>query len=213
MSIQQNVNQLLTMAGTAAMLSPQARQKIEHKKTMSKLQEEQKLFAQEGEAALKKFEQETKDLEKNVAYQIIEMGPAKLQEKLKGMTPEEQKNFLAEGKQAMQDIQATVGAHKEFLKQREEKGLDLAKRIFEADPTEANASRYIGLMENQSRAKYAREQANKRMQQEGKNKIEQKNAFQKFRDSLDPNDIFHSLSPEAQKVAYQQYTGGKDEQK
>lgn len=213
MSIQQNVNQLLAMAGTAAMLSPQLREKVEHKKTTSKLQEEQKLFAQEGRTALKEFEQEAKDLEKNVAYQIVEMGPAKLQEKLKGMSPEEQEKFLAEGKQAMQDIQATVGAHKEFLKQREEKGLDLAKRMFEADPTEENASRYIGLMKNQARSKYRREQANKRMQQEGRAKVEQKNAFQKFRDSLDPNDIFHSLSPEAQKVAYQQYTGGKDEQK
>lgn len=210
MSIQQNVNQLLTMAGTAAMLSPQLRDRAEHRKTMSKLQKEQKLFAQEGEAAVKKFEQETANLQKNAAYQIIEMGPAQLQEKLKGMSPEEQEAFLAEGRKGMQDIQATVGAHKEFLKQREEKGLELAKRIFEADPTEESASRYIGLMENQSREKYMKQQALKRMQDKGLSKVEQKSDFDKFRESLSADDTFHSLSPAAQKIAYEQYTkGGK----
>lgn len=210
MSIQQNVNQLLAITGTAAMLSPGLREKVEHKKTMSKLQKEQQLFAQEGAAANKKFEQEAKDLEKNAAFQIIEMGPDKLQEKLKGMSPEEQEKFLAEGKKAMQEIQATVGAHKEFLKQREEKGLDLARRIFEADPTEENASRYIGLMENQSRANYHRELREKAKQkpQQTQSKEKAEEAMEHMRSGgqamLEQKNAFRDL---INKV------GGKDEQK
>ena len=48
------------------------------------------------------------------------------------------------------------------------------------------------------------------MRQEGQNKLDQKTEFEKFRESLSSDDNFHSLSPAAQKIAYEQYTqGGK----
>lgn len=178
MSIQQNVNQLLTMAGTAAMLSPQLRQKAEERTAARKLEAQEKALS----------EQEKVSTEQNLKmYQA--------------------KNALAEmyGESDDPIAQAMIsGADEAYEAGKEElRGITaeqekVARQMFQLRPS------------TESMNKLMQAKAMSRMRNSGTMKVEQKSDFDKFRESLSADDTFHSLSPAAQKIAYEQYTkGGK----
>lgn len=178
MSIQQNVNQLLAMAGTAAMLNPTLRQKAEERTASRKLEAQEKALSEQEKVSTEqnqKFYQAKVNLEKefegsdNPLAQAMIGGATEAyeagKEELRGITAEQEK---------------------------------VARQMFQLRPSA------------ESMSKLMRAKAMSRLRSEGRNKVEQKSEFDKFRESLDNDDPFHQLSPEAQKIAYEQYKkGGK----
>lgn len=178
MSIQQNINQLFAMAGTATMLSPQLRQKAEDRAALAKLSKQEKALSEQEKVSTeqnKKFAQVKANLEKEYG---------------------DSENPLA---------QALIGgateayeAGKEELRGITAEQEDVARKLFQLQPS------------TESMNKLMQAKAMSRMRNNGRIKVEQKSEFDKFRESLDSNDPFHQLSPEAQKIAYEQYKkGGK----
>lgn len=204
MSIQQNVNQLLTMAGTAAMLSPQLRQKTEDNTKLRKLDKE--------EAGLMKIQEDELEASRS---------PEALLKRRKIMTYRER---LEKG-ETLSNIEKTEyevldkEAHdtQDARNERRIRLLEIANERAELSPTKENIEAARNLRKDkgaievlQEKGKRKREEALQHMKQEGQNKLDQKTEFEKFKESLSSDDNFHSLSPAAQQIAYEQYTkGGK----
>jgi hypothetical protein len=200
MSIQQNVNQLLTMAGTAAMLSPQLRQKAEDRTKLGKLDKE--------ESSLNKLQESDYKVMKSKEYAYT---TKRINELKKIENPsDDQKTELS----ALQNERA---AFHDARDERFNRLFEIATERAEINPTpenieEARTYRTTVAWKKtlEERKKRKREEAMEHMRQEGQNKLDQKTEFEKFRESLSSDDNFHSLSPAAQKIAYEQYTkGGK----
>lgn len=181
MSIQQNVNQLLTMAGTAAMLNPTLRQKAEERTAARKLESQEKALS----------EQEKVSVAQNQATRKFQMEFEREHEK-----------DLAEGDPLVQVFREGINeqyeAGKEELRGITAEQEKVARQMFQLRPSAESMSALM------------RAKAMSRLRSEGMNKVEQKSEFDKFRESLDQDDPFHQLSPQAQKIAYEQYKkGGK----
>jgi hypothetical protein len=78
MSIQQNINQLLTMAGSAAMLSPQLRQKAEDRKALKALEKETTEYEAGVNALRESKNEQFKETLKNVSPLIRKLESADL---------------------------------------------------------------------------------------------------------------------------------------
>lgn len=200
MSIQQNVNQLLTMAGTAAMLSPQLRQKAEDNTKLRKLDKE--------ESGLSEIQKSDIEIMNSPEY-------ARTTQRIN-----ELKDIENPSDNQKTELLALQNERNDFLAARNERFnrlAEIANERAELNPTKENIKEARNYRTTQSykktlqeRNKLKREEAMQRMRQEGQNKIDQKTEFDKFRESLSADDNFHSLSPAAQKIAYEQYTkGGK----
>lgn len=200
MSIQQNVNQLLAMAGTATMLSPQLRQRAEDRTKLRKLDKE--------ESGLTKLQESDSALMKSPEY-------IRTTKRINELKELENPSDLDKT-----ELSALLTERTDFLTARDERFnrlVEIANERAELDPTEENIGEARTSSTSKSwkkalkeRSKQKREEAMQHMQQEGQNKLEQKSEFDKFRESLSEDDPFHRLSPEAQKVAYEQYKkGGK----
>lgn len=200
MSIQQNVNQLLTMAGTAAMLSPQLRQKAEDRTKLGKLDKE--------ESSLKKIQESDYKIMQSPEYARTSQRIGELQ-KIENPSDADKT-----------ELSALLNERNDFLAARNERFTRLAEIADERSkisPTKENIEEARTYRTNQSwkktleeRKKVKREQAMQHMKQEGQNKLDQKTEFEKFKESLSSDDNFHRLSPAAQQIAYEQYTkGGK----
>lgn len=204
MSIQQNVNQLLTMAGTAAMLSPQLRQKAEDRTKLGKLDKE--------ESSLMKIQEDER---------IASRSPETLMKRHKLMTYRERldkgETLSDKEKTEYEVIDKELHDTQDARNERRIRLLEIANERAELNPTKENIEAARILRQNkgaievlQEKGKKIRAQALEHMKQEGQNKLDQKTEFEKFRESLSSDDNFHSLSPAAQKIAYEQYTkGGK----
>lgn len=200
MSIQQNVNQLLTMAGTAAMLSPQLRQKTEDNTKLRKLDKE--------ESGLNKLQESDYKLMTSKEY-------ARTTSRIKYLKGLE--NPSDDQKLELSSLQNERTAFHDARDERFNRLAEIADERAELSPTKENIEaarnfRTTGAWKQalEERSKRKREEAMEHMRQEGQNKLEQKTEFEKFKESLSSDDNFHSLSPAAQQIAYEQYTkGGK----
>lgn len=183
MAIQQGINQLLSLAGTAAMLSPQLRAKAETR------------------AATQAAERKAATL--NKAMEITEAKQSTLMEDLLSRTKEVEEEIAAGNRdygKEQGEYYASEAAIKNFETQAATtaKQAEIAEQLFELDPTSAN---YESLVRHKSTAEYkakmpellrsmqdyrmsSREEAMRKMQQKGTDQVKQKHMFQSLVDSL-----------------------------
>lgn len=187
MSIQSGINQLIGMSMMATRLNPEIEEAARHRSELRKVEKQESVLSEQIESLAPSIAEQHEYM--SGLNDLMETDPKYAKDV---MASEDYKNRKLEAE-----------ATGELLTNIEEGGLASAQKRFELQPSEETASNLL----DWQKARIKREQAMKRMQEQGKSQIKQRDDFKKFQEKI-LGEEYASVPLQTQRVMYEQYKKG-----